>query len=158
MCRFLEKRQEHTLPFKKLRWFSKIWLISWIHVCRTLGLDECRVKVSTTPPVLDVRANLQGSFSTFSSRQRQLTLKKLKHYSQWPKSESNPSAHWLTDKQNAGYGTSKGILFSPKKNSLTYAATWMNPKGILRSEISQSQADGYGSDFIEMKYLEWSNS
>lgn len=60
--------------FKKLRWFSKIWLISWIHVCRTLGLDECKTKVSTASPVLDVRANLQGSLSTFSSKQRQLTL------------------------------------------------------------------------------------
>lgn len=75
-------------PFKKLRWFSKIWLISWIHVCRTLGLDECRTKVSATSPVRDVRANLQGSFSTFSSRQRQLTCNNLKRYSQRPKGEA----------------------------------------------------------------------
>lgn len=60
--------------FKKLRWFSKIWLISWIHSWRTPGLAECKTKVSVTSPVLDVSANLHGSLSTFSSRERQLTF------------------------------------------------------------------------------------
>lgn len=71
----LSKRANH-LPFKKLRWFSKIWLISWIHSCRTAGLAECKTKVSVTSPVLDVSANLHGSLSTFSSRERQLTFTK----------------------------------------------------------------------------------
>lgn len=66
-------RADH-LPFKKLRWFSKIWLISWIHSWRTPGLAECKTKVSVTSPVLDVSANLHGSLSTFSSRERQLTF------------------------------------------------------------------------------------
>lgn len=66
-------RADH-LPFKKLRWFSKIWLISWIHSWRTPGLAECKTKVSVASPVLDVSANLHGSLSTFSSRERQLTF------------------------------------------------------------------------------------
>ena len=51
------------------------------------------MKVSTTSPVRDVRANLQGSFSTFSSRQRQLTFKKKKKESiihNGQKAEANP--------------------------------------------------------------------
>lgn len=68
--------KENNLPFKKLRWFSKIWLISWIHNWRTPGLAECKIKVSVTSPVLDVSANLHGSLSTFSSKERQLTFTK----------------------------------------------------------------------------------
>ena len=39
--------------------------------------------------------------------------------------------------------TSNRITLSLKKEILTHAITWMNPEGIMLSEISQLQKDKY---------------
>jgi hypothetical protein len=89
------------------------------------------MKVSTTSPVLDVRANLQGSFSTFSSRQRQLTYNKLKHI--------HNSKRWKQPKYPPNDEKISKILYVVKmeyysallREVLTYTATWMDIRNML---------------------------
>ena len=44
-----------------------------------------------------------------------------------------------------------------RKDSLTHTTAWVNLKGILQSEISQSQKDKY-CVILRSRYQEWSSS
>lgn len=70
-----------NIPLRKLRWLSSIWLIRRVQTSHTPGWVEWRTKDSTVPLVnREVTVNLHGSFSTFSSRPKQLTCVVAKTY------------------------------------------------------------------------------
>lgn len=61
------------------------------------------------------------------------------HYSEYPRCGNNPNAHqWMNECIKMMWYIQNGILFSYEKDTLPFAATWMDFKHIMLSKICQT--------------------
>ena len=114
------------------------------------------MKVSTTSPVRDVRANLQGSFSTFSSRQRQLTLKKEKksiiHNGQKAEANQVSTNRWMNNQTWFVYTVHYYTTLKKEGHSYT-GYTIGEPEGPELHEMSQWEKVQHCDDSLWMRHL-----
>ena len=62
------------------------------------------------------------------------------HHSRQPRGEATPvAASEQSDQQNVVHSCGGILLFSLSKEILTPATTWMNPEGIVLSELNQTE-------------------